>query len=54
MGDIIRGRGLARGALRRVYPVNGGPAARGRGDGYLLVNNDAVEECAAMGDGPRT
>lgn len=49
MGEIIREHGLARdamaGGLRRSVGVQRREA---RGDGYLLVNNDAIEETMAM------
>lgn len=52
MGEIIRGRDLARGAIASGLARSAGVHRReATGDGFKLVNNDAVEECAAMGDG---
>jgi hypothetical protein len=51
MGEIIRGRDLARGALASgLSRAVGVHRQEARGDGYLLANNDSVEECAAMPD----
>lgn len=52
MGEIIRGRDLARDALASgITRTSGAERREARGDRYLLVNNDAVEECIAMPDG---
>ena len=52
MGEIIRGRDLAREALATGLARTAGIQRREiSGDGWQVVNNDAVEECAAMGDG---
>jgi DNA modification methylase len=52
MGEIIRGRDLARGAVTDGLTRSAGIRRREvRGDSYLLANNDSVEECAAMDDG---
>jgi hypothetical protein len=49
MGEIIRERGLARDAMAGSLARSSGVQRReARGDGYLLVNNDAVLETAAM------
>lgn len=50
MGEIIRGRGLAREALASVSRTTGVQRREASGDGWLLVNNDAVEETMAMPD----
>lgn len=51
MGEIIRGRDLARGAIASGLTRSIGVRRQEiSGDGYLLVNNDSVEECAAMAD----
>lgn len=51
MGEIIRGRDLARGAIATGLARSMGVQRREiSGDGYRLVNNDSVEECAAMPD----
>lgn len=52
MGEIIRGRDLARQAVASSLSRSAGVQRREvSGDGFRLVNNDAVEECAAMPDG---
>ena len=52
MGEIIRGRDLAREALAAGLARTAGVQRREiSGDGWQVVNNDAVEECAAMPDG---
>jgi len=52
MGDLIRERGLAAGALDAGLTRSAGVQRREvREDGYLLVNNDAVLETAAMDTG---
>jgi DNA methylase/LAGLIDADG-like domain len=50
MGELIRGRGLAREALASVSRTTGVHRREVKGDGFLLVNNDAVEEAMAMPD----
>ena len=51
MGEIIREHGLAREAMASRLTRSAGVHRREvAGDGYLLVNNDAVEEAARMGD----
>lgn len=52
MGEIIRGRDLARAAVAPGMSRSTGAHRREvSGDGFRLVNNDSVEECAAMPDG---
>jgi hypothetical protein len=52
MGEIIRDRGLARDAVASGITRTAGAERReARGDGWLLVNNDAVLEAASMEDG---
>jgi hypothetical protein len=51
MGEIIRGRDLAREALTSGLTRAVGIRRREvKGDGFLLANNDSVEECARMAD----
>jgi hypothetical protein len=51
MGEIIRGRDLARAAVDSGLARSAGVRRQEvSGDGYLLVNNDSVEECATMSD----
>jgi len=50
MGDIIRGRGLARDAMDGIRRGRGVARAEAIGDGYHLVNNDAVLEAIGMPD----
>jgi DNA methylase len=51
MGEIIRGRDLARAAVESGLARSAGVRRQEvSGTGYLLVNNDSVEECAAMAD----
>jgi hypothetical protein len=52
MGEIIREYGLSREAMTQSLARSAGvQRAEASGDGYLLVNNDAVEETAAMATG---
>lgn len=51
MGELIRGRDLARAAVDSGIRREAGVRRREvSGDGYRLVNNDSVEECATMAD----
>lgn len=51
MGEIIRGRGLARDAMAGITRSTGVTRREASGDGYRVVNNDSVEELATMPDG---
>jgi hypothetical protein len=51
MGEIIREYGLADSATRGLTRTSGVIRREASGDGYLLVNNDAVPETATMASG---
>ena len=51
MGEIIRGHGLAAGAMAAGLTRSAGVKRReARGENYLIAHNDAVEETIAMDD----